>query len=232
MRLAGRGGTGHIPMCDCVQGGAELLSWRLSLLPAELFQSLLLKILVKSAHHRHVGVDLRVDEGVVGSIPRPRPPGNPTELHEAPVQLLAGLQAEVVADRRGDINAGPVVARGLASEDVFPVVGDPGSAVFPLGVADLAAVVELDPTALADALTRWWIVAREPGDYPGGFGTVSAVVETVVVGEGHVERIETGAEGPGGKVLSCLWIRVVVSAVVLGPLAVPGGVVIGSGILY
>ncbi len=147
------------------------------------------------------------------------------------MQFLAGLQAEVVADGGGDINAGPAVVWGLPTEDVFPVVGDPGSAVFPLGVADLATVVELDPTALADALTRWWIVAREPGDYPGGFGAVPTVVETVVVGESHVEWIETGAEGPGGKVLPCLWIRVVVSAVVLGPLAVPGGVVIGSGIL-
>ena len=96
-----------------------MLPWQLIVLSAELFQFLLLKIPVKSAYHCHVGIDLRGDEGVVGSIPRPRSPGNPAELHESPVQFLAGLQAEVIADGGGDINAGPAVVWGCPPKTYF-----------------------------------------------------------------------------------------------------------------
>ena len=59
---------------------------------------------------------------------------------------------------------------------------------------------------------------------------MQSVIETVVVGQGHVERVETGTEGLGGEIGSRPWIRIVVSTIVPGPFPVPGGVVVGSAI--
>ena len=133
----------------------------------EFLQLFLLKVAIKAPCDRDIGVCLGIDEGIVGSVPGPGAAGDTEEFDEAPVQLVAGFQGKIVANGGRDIDSGLVVLVGpgwLPSKDVFPVVGDPWTAVLPLGVADSAAEIELDPAALADAGSRSGIVAGKPGD--------------------------------------------------------------------
>ena len=57
------------------------------------------------------------------------------------------------------------------------------------------------------------------------------VVEAVVVGQGDVEWIELGSEAFWDIAASGGRVRIVVAAVVLLPVLIPGGFVIGGGIV-
>ena len=116
----------------------------------------------------------------------------------------------------------------LALEDVFPIVGDPGAAVFPLRVAAAFAVVDLDPAALEDGFAGVGIHPGEPGDDLGGLRLVAGPAGDVVVGERHVEGIEAGREAFGAELAAAVVgdpgarIGVVVAPEIDRPLLIPG----------
>jgi hypothetical protein len=94
---------------------------------------------------------LLADEMVVVTNVAPRTGGNLAHIDEAPVAAGHALEAEVIADGGGDVDARTVVAgvlRAGAAEDIVMVVGDKGATVLPLGVADAVAVANGDPLAL------------------------------------------------------------------------------------
>ncbi len=93
---------------------------------------------------------LHADEMIVFANVPPRSSRNLAHIHEAPVTAGHALEAEVVADGGGDVDAGTVVVgvlRAGSAEDIVVVVGDEGAAVFPLGVADAVAVADGHPLA-------------------------------------------------------------------------------------
>ena len=156
------------------------------------------------------------------------------EFDEAPVALHFVADLKEVPDSGRDVDAGILVFGVLGlfiAKNILPVVGGKGAAVLPLGVADALVGDDLDPPSLADCLARAGTVVFEPGNGAGGFRLVGLVVDAVVVGQGDVEWIESGSEvfwdiaASGGRV------RIVVAAVVFLPVLIPGGFVIGGGIV-
>lgn len=173
-----------------------------------------------------IDIDLLVYEGVVGSELRPGAAGDAGELDEAPVDGGFIRDAEEVAGGWGDVDAGPLVVfifRAFIAENVFPVVGDEGPAVLPLGVADLASAgaVDLHPAALADALAGFAGDAVPPRDDAGGFGLMCLMIDTVVVGEGDVKGVLSRSESGGEVAGAGLAVWVVVAAEVFLPILVP-----------
>ena len=74
-------------------------------------------------------------------------------LDKFPRNAVAAADAEEVSHRWTDVDARVAVGIGFGSfafENVFPVVGAEWAAIFPLGVADLAAVVDGYPATFAD----------------------------------------------------------------------------------
>ena len=185
----------------------------------------------------HIGVEGIVDEGVVVS---PLGPGalcrDSGKFGKPPVNGGSITNSEEVPDGRRDVDACALVhfvLGGLLTEDVFPVVGDPWSAIFPLGVANFFCFrgVNLDPSALADGVTRLGVVAIPPWNDPLGLGFVVGVVEAVVVGERDVKRILFRREGRGDKAITRGRIRIVVSSVIFCPFLVPGRFIVGCRIV-
>lgn len=91
---------------------------------------------------------------------------------EAPVTFLTGLQVEVVADGGRDVDGCALVRFVLwwaVSEDIVPVIGDPGAAVFPLGVATTAVMVDLNPLSLEAGSAGSGICSLEPWNHASGF---------------------------------------------------------------
>src|SRR5690606_3713067 len=83
----------------------------------------------------------------------PRPVRDIAGLDEAPLDAFATAEAEVVADRRAQVDPCVLVAVGawiLIAENILPVVHLEGTDILPLGVANLALVVDREPAALAD----------------------------------------------------------------------------------
>ena len=156
------------------------------------------------------------------------------EFDEAPVALHFVADLKEVPDSGRDVDAGILVfgvLRLFISKNILPVVGGEGAAVLPLGVADALVGDDLDPPSLADCLARAGTVVFKPGNGAGGFRFVGLVVDTVVVGQGDVEWIEPGSEAFWDIAASGGRVRIVVAAVVLLPVLIPGGFVIGGGIV-
>ena len=156
------------------------------------------------------------------------------EFDEAPVALHFVADLKEVPDSGRDVDTGILVFGVLGlfiSKNILPVVGSEGTAVLPLGIADALVGDDLDPPPLADCLARAGAVAFKPGNGAGGFRFVSLVVDAVVVGQGDVERIEFGSETFWNIAASEGPVRIVVAAVVLLPVLIPRGLVIGGGIV-
>ena len=156
------------------------------------------------------------------------------EFDEAPVALHFVADLKEVPDSGGDIDAGILVfgvLRLFISKNILPVVGGEGSAVLPLGVADALVGDDLDPPSLADCLARAGTVVFKPGNGAGGFRFVGLVVDAVVVGQRDVEWIEPGSETFWDIAASEGRLRIVVAAVVLLTVLIPGGFVSGGGLV-
>ena len=156
------------------------------------------------------------------------------EFDEAPVALHFVADLKEVPDSGRDVDAGILVFGVLGlfiSKNIFPVVGGEGAAVLPLGVADALVGDDLDPPSLTDCVARAGTVAFKPWNDAGGFRFVGLVVDAVVVGQGDVEWIESGSEVFWDIAASEGRVRIVVAAVVLLPVLIPGGFVIGGGIV-
>ena len=122
----------------------------------------------------------------------------------------------------------------LISKNVIPVVSGERAAVFPLRIADALVGNDLDPATLADGLAGAGAVALEPGNDAGSFRLVGLVIDAVVVGEGDVKWVEPWRESFGDVAAPGCGIGVVVAAIVLLPILVPGGLIVrgrvfGSG---
>ena len=113
----------------------------------------------------------------------------------------------------------------------MPVGRSEGTAIFPLGVADFFVGDDLDPAAFADGLAGAGAVAFEPRNDTGGFAFVRFVIHTVVVRQRDVEGIELWSKGPGDVAAAGRGVGIVVSAVVLLPILIPRGFVVGSGVI-
>lgn len=134
--------------------------------------------------------------------------------------------AEVVTHGWGEIDAGVLVFGvfgAFVAEDVFVVIGEEGSAVFPLGVADLlgGGAVNLNPTSLANGFTGIGIDSTPPRDDARGFWFMRAMIEAIVVGEGDVEGVESRDKGFGAIAEALRRVGVIVTAEILGPFGVP-----------
>ncbi len=133
--------------------------------------------------------------------------------------------AEKVADRWGDVDAGSIVVLvfwSFATENVLPVVGGEGTAIFPLCVAYPPTMNNLDPAPLAGGFSRTFISPFvPPGNDPVGDRVVGPVVEAIVEWQGDVEGVEAGSEGFGPVADTGGLVRVVIATVVLLPLGVP-----------
>jgi hypothetical protein len=103
------------------------------------------------------------------------------------VKSVAGLQTHVIADSWGDINASVFAAWRLAFKHVSPVIGHPGTTVFPLGVAYLWAIIELDPAALADRFSGAGAITVKPRNDTRGLWAMEAMIQAVVVWQGDVK---------------------------------------------
>ncbi len=170
----------------------------------------------------------------------PRTVGHLGIFDEAPVTLLAGLQVEVISDGWRNIDGGTfvrTVLRAAVSEDIVVVIGHPWAAIFPLGVAASATVINLNPSPFEHGFTRFGVHAAEPGDDARGFRFVAAPSGDVVVGQGDVKRIEPRSEFFRSEFSAAMigdasrWIRIVVAAVVFAPLLIPRRLVIGGRVV-
>lgn len=156
------------------------------------------------------------------------------EFDEAPVALHFVADLKEVPDSGRDVDAGILVFGVLGLfifKNILPVVGSKGATVLPLGVADAIVGDDLDPPSLTDCLARAGTVAFKPRNDAGGFRFVGLVVDAVVVGQGDVEWIELGSEAFWDIAASEGPLRIVVAAVVLLPVLIPRGFVIGGGIV-
>ena len=156
------------------------------------------------------------------------------EFDEAPVALHFVADLKEVPDSGRDVDAGILVFGVLGlfiSKNILPVVGGKGATVLPLGVADALVGDDLDPSSLTDCLARSGTVAFKPRNDAGGFWFVGLVVDAVVVGQGHIEWIKSRSEVFWDIAASEGPVRIVVAAVVLLPVLIPRGFVIGGGIV-
>jgi len=157
------------------------------------------------------------------------------EFDEAPVALHFVPDLKEVPDSGRDVDAGILIFGVLwlfISKNILPVVGSERAAVLPLSVTDAFVGDDLNPPSLADCLARAGTVVLKPGNGAGGLRFVGLVVDAVVVGQSDVEWIESGSEGFWDIAASVGRVRIVVAAVVLLPVLIPGGFVIGGGIFF
>lgn len=100
-------------------------------------------------------VDSRIDEGIVFSISRPRAGfWNSGIFDEAPVNDGFVTYTKIVSNSGGYIDPCTLVIsvfRAFVTENILPVIGYKGSAIFPLRVTDSSSfrTINLNPTAFA-----------------------------------------------------------------------------------
>ena len=107
------------------------------------------------------------------------------------------MEFQEIADRRAQIDSGALVAiraRRLISENVLPVIDLEGADIFPLGIANLAFVMNGDPTALADRDPITPIRFPKPRDDLRRLRAVHATFHHIVVRKSDVKRIERRGE--------------------------------------
>ena len=138
---------------------------------------------------------------------------------------LATLQRNVQA--RALVQIWP---RALVSEHVLPVVRTEGTAILPLCITDSVSVSNGDPSPLKNALTVTNISVSEPRNHLArlAFGTATF---HVVIRESDIKRILARHEIDRDIISARDGVRVVIAAVAVVPIAVPGASIIGDGIV-
>lgn len=173
------------------------------------------------------------DKGIVVAVFGPRTVGDVREFYKFPITDVFAFEAEVIADGGGNVEASALVEVwewSLVAEDVLPMIGAEGAAVFPLGVGDAVAVADGDPPAFADGFAFAFEGMAEPGNNAAGFGFGGAHSD-VVVGESDVKGILAGDELDGDVVSAVSGVGVVVAAVVFDPIGIPGAFMVGCGVV-
>ena len=148
-------------------------------------------------------VDLPIYKRVVLTILGPRAGfWYPGEFNEAPVDGGLVAYAKIVSDGGRNIDSRALVALvfgALVSKDILPVIGHERPTVFPLGVTNFAGfrAVDLHPTAFTGGFPRFAFDPVPPGNDPGCFPLVHAVVHAVIVRQSDIERILPRGEATG-----------------------------------
>lgn len=140
-------------------------------------------------------VHSRVDEGIIFSMPRPRPDfWNSGIFDEAPVDDGFVTYTKVVSNSGGYIDPRTLVIpifRAFVTENILPIIGHEGSAIFPLRVTDSSGIraINLNPAAFAGGFTRFAIDPIPPWDHACCLRFVHTMAHAVVVRKGDVKRV-------------------------------------------
>ena len=145
------------------------------------------------------------------------------ELHETPVGHVGVAKLEKIAHRWRYIETGALVQiwfGSLVTENVLPMIGTKRPSIFPLRIGDAIAFANRNPTSLARTNRRPLIGVLEPWNYLGRFRPMTAR-SLVVVRQRAVKGILPRGEVRRNVTSAVSAIRIVESAVAVGPIFVP-----------
>ena len=103
-------------------------------------------------HHRQTAFEPIDHEGIVIAVLCPGAGGHIFELDEFPIRHIRVLQAEIVANRRRNIQSRALVQirfRTFVTKHILPMIGAKRARVLPLGVGGSCSLSNRDPAAFA-----------------------------------------------------------------------------------
>ena len=133
-------------------------------------------------------------------------------FHKLPVGDISRRQPEIITNRWGDIQSGPMVKirlRTLIAENVLKMVGAKRPAIFPLREADAVAFANGDPAVATDRLSRPAVGLLEPRDHQRRF-RFELAMRDIVIRQREVEWILPRNERHGDIIPPRARVRVVV----------------------
>ena len=173
-------------------------------------------------------------EGVVVPEVFPRAVWNACGIDKFPVAEVVFSHLEVVAGCRGNVESGTAVQVGAGqriAKDILPVIRAEGTAVLPLGKDSLSTMMDGNPTALKYGLTLLLEAVVEPRDNlfhlglgvtPGNITIRKRAIKGILAGGEPTWGVGLGIAVPG--------VRIIVAAIIPGPVGIPGASVIRDGI--
>ena len=164
----------------------------------------------------------------------PRAVRNACSIDKFPVAKVVFSHLEVVAGCRGDVESCTAVQVGAGkriAKDILPVVSTEGTAVLPLRKDGLSPMMDGEPTTLQDGLALPLKAIAEPRDNLPYLG-LGVTPGDITVRKRAIEGILAGGEPSWGVGLGIAvpGVRIIVAAIIPGPVGVPGASVIRNGI--
>ena len=196
-------------------------------------ERLLLRGAATACSYSLLALPTRDNEMIVIAVASPRTRRHIADFYELPVGHVSRRQPQIIANRGGHIQAGPMVKirlRTLVPEDVLKMVCAKRAAILPLRVADAIALANSDPAITAYGLSLARVRLLEPRDHERRF-RLELPMRHIVIRECEVEWILPRDKGYWDVIPACARLRVVRPTVIRRPIIIPATFVVRHRII-